>query len=138
MRKRFLRIGAFMGFLSVAIGAFGAHGIKPLLDPDQFTVFHTAVEYQFYHTLAILFVAGLMHFGRKSMLTYAGTFFTIGIVFFSGSLYAMSFASIIKLNLSMLGPVTPLGGLCFILGWVCLLVSTFTDYDRSYKDETDK
>jgi uncharacterized membrane protein YgdD (TMEM256/DUF423 family) len=138
MRKRFLRIGAFLGFVSVAFGAFGAHSLKSMLQPDQLATFHTAVEYQFYHTLAILLVAVLMHFGRKNLLVYAGTFFVTGIAFFSGSLYILSIGSILKLNLGMIGPITPLGGLCLILGWICLLLSTFTDYDRKYKEEGEK
>jgi len=105
-----------MGFLAVAIGAFGAHALKPLLTATgRLDTYELAVRYQFYHALAMLAVGILMNqFGSKA-LYYAGLFFFLGILLFSGSLYVLCFT-----GLGVLGAITPLGGLLFLLGWACL------------------
>lgn len=105
-----------MGGLAVVIGAFGAHAFKPfLIASGTSDVFELAVRYQFYHALALLGTGILMaHFETKH-LSFSGLFFLIGIFFFSGSLYALSFTGI-----KVLGAVTPLGGISFIAGWICL------------------
>ena len=111
----FFLIGAFGGFLSVALGAFAAHGLKSHLSPEMLAAFEAGVRYQMYHSLALL-VAG--YAARDSALrqfSYAGWLFVAGIVLFSGSLYALAATGI-----TWLGAVTPFGGLAFLAGW-CLL-----------------
>lgn len=135
MRNIFLRIGSLIGFLAVALGAFAAHGLRPHLSPKHFETFETAVRYQFYHAIAILLVAVLSHFGRKGALRLAGWAFTAGVLLFSGSLYALSTRDLHNLSVGWLGPITPLGGLCYLLGWGALFYSSFKHYDRSGKSD---
>ena len=134
MRNLFLRIGSLMGFLAVVLGAFAAHGLRPYLEPRSFETFETAVRYQFYHALAILLVAVLSHFGRKGALRLAAWAFTVGILLFSGSLYALSTRELHQISVGWLGPITPLGGLCYLLGWGALFYSSFFHYDRTGKN----
>lgn len=134
MRNLFLRIGSLMGFMAVALGAFAAHGLRPFLEPKSFETFETAVRYQFYHALAILLVAVLSHFGRKGALRLAAWAFTVGIILFSGSLYALSTRELHQISVGWLGPITPLGGLCYLLGWGALFYSSFFHYDRTGKN----
>jgi uncharacterized membrane protein YgdD (TMEM256/DUF423 family) len=114
MQKFFLLTGCLLMGLSVAIGAFGAHGLKDILQKTQrLETFETAVKYQFYHSLAILFLGLLMiHFQHK-LLNTAGGLFIAGILVFSGSLYILSLTGI-----KWLGAITPIGGLAFIAGWI--------------------
>ena len=121
MYRQALIIGAVFACLAVVLGAFGAHALKALLNEDQLKVFETGVRYQFYHSIALL-VTGIIYssFPTK-LLRLATTFFTIGIVFFSGSLYAMTLLSIKGMSIGAGGVITPIGGLFFILGWVLFL-----------------
>lgn len=113
---------------AVALGAFGAHGLKEALSPERLEIFHTGVRYQFYHAFALLFI-GL--WARSSpdnrMISRAGIAFTIGIILFSGSLYVLSVRDLISWSVSWLGPVTPLGGVAFIVGWVFVLLGVNRD-----------
>lgn len=115
-----IRIGFILLALSVILGAFGAHSLENYLQPEQIKVWNTAVQYQVYHALGILILALLSDkpFIKKERIRYAQLFLLIGIVLFSGSLYFLSTRSMISINLSWLGPITPLGGLCFIVGWI--------------------
>jgi len=118
MDKTFLLTGAGAGFLAVALGAFGAHGLRARVSPDMLAVFETGVRYQMYHTFAILIVAAAIgRIGDASLLVLAGWFFVAGILLFSGSLYALTLSGI-----GMLGAITPIGGLLFLIGWACLIV----------------
>jgi|SRR6266850_4232405 len=118
MDRTFLLIGAVLGFLGVALGAFGAHALKSRLSPEMLTVFETGVRYQMYHTLAVLIVAAAIgHIGNTRLLAFAGWSFLAGILLFSGSLYALALTSV-----GILGAVTPFGGLLFLIGWACLAV----------------
>jgi uncharacterized membrane protein YgdD (TMEM256/DUF423 family) len=118
MDRTFLLIGSVYGFFGVALGAFGAHALKTRLSPDMLAVFETGVRYQMYHALAILIVAAAIgQLGSIRLLNVAGWSFTVGILLFSGSLYALSLSDI-----RILGAVTPFGGLLFLLGWICLAV----------------
>lgn len=114
----YIRIGALFGALAVGIGAFGAHGLKPHLSDYQITIFEKGVQYQFYHTLAVLAV-GLMlqQMPGNQWLRRAGWFFVAGIVGFSGSLYLLACRDLLAFPVAWAGPVTPLGGLCFLAGW---------------------
>jgi uncharacterized membrane protein YgdD (TMEM256/DUF423 family) len=122
--RLFVRIAALSGALAVAIGAFGAHGLKPLLTEYQLAIYEKGVHYQFYHTLALM-AAGMLMNGDSNTryLRMSGWFFTAGILCFSGSLYLLACRDIMSVPVAVLGPVTPLGGVCFIAGWVFLLLS---------------
>ncbi len=116
--KLFLTIFAVSGFLAVALGAFGAHALAGKIEEKYLTIYQTAVQYQFYHTLALGLVAVLL--GRESNkgLTRAAWFFVLGILIFSGSLY---FLALGNGSLNWLGAVTPIGGVCFLVGWGSLV-----------------
>ncbi len=117
--KLWLLLGGAYGFLGVALGAFGAHGLRARLGPDLLAVWKTGVEYQFYHAFALLAVGllarGAVHTGA---LNLAGLCFAAGVLLFSGSLYALALSGV-----RVLGAVTPIGGVLFLAGWLCLLVA---------------
>jgi uncharacterized membrane protein YgdD (TMEM256/DUF423 family) len=123
MHKGFLRTAAILGLLAVALGAFGAHGLKKIVPAEAINTFETGVRYQFYHALALLAVAMLLEkFPRQSM-RYAGICFITGIVLFSGSLYALTLLQATNtVGLRGIGAITPFGGLFFIVGWLCLFI----------------
>jgi uncharacterized membrane protein YgdD (TMEM256/DUF423 family) len=103
------------GFLGVALGAFAAHALKPTLPPDLLAVFETGVRYQMYHVFALLAAAWGSERWPSRAFTAGGGLFVAGIVIFSGSLYLLALTGI-----RALGAVTPLGGLAFLAGWLCL------------------
>ena len=116
MDRNFLLIGAVLGFLGVAIGAFGAHGLRARLTPEILAVFVVGVRYQMYHVFAVLIVAATMaHVGPVRLLIVAGWSFVAGILIFSGSLYALALT-----GTTTFGAITPIGGLGFLVGWACL------------------
>src|SRR6267143_1558328 len=116
MDRTFLLVGAALGFFGVVFGAFGAHALRSRLSPEMLSVFETGVRYQMYHAFAVLVVAAAMgHSGNARLLVMAGWFFLAGILLFSGSLYALALA-----NVGILGIITPVGGLLFLIGWACL------------------
>lgn len=123
MHKRFLTWGALLAGLAVALGAFGAHGLKKLVPPETVTTFETGVRYQVYHALALL-LAGLVAERLPSVwVKRAAWCFLIGILLFSGSLYLLTaLKATDTVGLSGLGAITPVGGMFFIAGWVCLVV----------------
>lgn len=124
MNKRIIIIASVFGILAVILGAFGAHSLKRLISPANLEVWNTAVEYQFYHTLALLFLSTFSRF-RSRAINAASWFFTGGVILFSGSLYLLAVKDILNLSwISVIGPITPIGGLLFILGWLSLLVAT--------------
>ncbi len=124
MNKRIIIIASVFGILAVILGAFGAHGLRKLVGPAELDIWNTAVQYQFYHTLALLFLATFSRFKSRA-INAASWFFTFGILFFSGSLYVLAAKDILNITqVSFIGPVTPVGGLLFILGWISLLVAT--------------
>lgn len=120
--KFFIQAGASLGLLGVAIGAFGAHGMRAMLEASgRMATFETAVKYQFYHALALVLVGLLMHsFGSNpaisKVLTWAGYSFIGGVLIFSGSLYVLCLTGI-----TWLGAITPIGGLGMIAGWALVL-----------------
>ena len=121
MNKRVIIVASMFGILAVILGAFGAHALKSLLEPSGLEVWKTAVSYHFYHTIALLFVSILPASNSKAA-NMAAWFFSLGILFFSGSLYLISTKEILNISqLSVLGPITPIGGLFFILGWFSLI-----------------
>jgi uncharacterized membrane protein YgdD (TMEM256/DUF423 family) len=123
-KNPFLFIAGISGALVVAIGALGAHSLKPYLPPDALVSYETAVRYQFYHTLALLFIALWQQQNNTKLLRTAGWLFVAGIICFSGSVYFLSTKAVTGLvNISFLGPVTPIGGLLFIAGWVIVAIA---------------
>lgn len=125
MPKNYLVIAALSGFFAVALGAFGAHGLKQRLSADMLAVFQTGVQYQFYHTFALLAVALLMlHMPANNSLRWSGILFIAGIAVFSGSLYVLSLSGV-----RWLGAITPLGGVAFMAGWLLLARAAWTWVD---------
>lgn len=118
MKRKLLLLGSVFGCSGVALGAFGAHGLKNTLSSEMLAVFETGVRYQMYHTLAILLVAILVE--QHPSLRLTGQLFGAGIILFSGSLYALALTGI-----TIVGAVTPFGGLCLLAGWVVLFVVVF-------------
>jgi uncharacterized membrane protein YgdD (TMEM256/DUF423 family) len=102
-------------FLSVAFGAFGAHALKSKLTPEMLTIFEVGVRYQTYHALGLFVVAWFSERNFSIVLPAAGWFFVAGIILFSGSLYALSLT-----GTRWFGAITPIGGLCFLIGWACI------------------
>ena len=122
MSKTYLLIAALNGFLAVALGAFGAHGLKQKLGADMLTVYQTGVQYHFYHTLALFGVALLMlQLPQSTALRWSALLFSVGIVIFSGSLYVLATTGI-----RWLGAITPLGGVAFLAGWIMLAVAVWS------------
>ncbi|SUA66671.1 Protein of uncharacterised function (DUF423) [Oligella urethralis] len=118
--RLFIIIGAIFGFLGVALGAFGAHGLKQIVGTEQLAVWQTGVQYQMYHSLALLSVPLLaLSLVHPGIARWAGWAFVLGVLLFSGSLYA-----IVLLGVKTLGLITPIGGLFFLAGWLLLLVAT--------------
>mgnify|MGYP006296427131 CR=1 FL=1 len=122
MNKQAMTSGSLFAMLAVILGAFGAHALKARLAPEQLTVFETGVRYHFYHSFALL-ITGIAYSSYPArQLKLATTFFIVGILLFSGSLYAMSLLSMSGVSLGPVGIVTPIGGLFFILGWLFLFL----------------
>ena len=112
---------AFAGALGVVLGAFGAHALRGCIEPRLIETFQTAVQYQLIHALALLLVSLTIGWlGQSQSLEISAYAFMAGIVLFSGSLYGL-----VLTEMRWLGPVTPLGGLCFIVGWLALLVGGY-------------
>ena len=117
MTNLFMTIAGVNGFLVVAIGAFGAHVLKPILTPESFATFQTGVLYHMVHTLALLCLSVLIKKSKNmTVLNASGWFFMFGIVLFSGSLYLLSLSGI-----KTLGAIAPIGGFSFLCGWACIV-----------------
>ena len=110
--------GAIFMALAVLLGAFGAHALKKILSADMLAIYHTAVQYQFYHALGLLAVGIIgLHYPSK-WVRLSGVFLTAGIIIFSGSLYVLSLSEI-----KTFGAITPIGGTAFVIGWICLSIA---------------
>ncbi len=122
MIKVFLMLGSIFGGLAVAGGAFASHALKDRLSDRALQIFETGIKYQMYHALGLLLVALLLirHDNPPSTLIGSGYGFTVGIVIFSGSLYALSLTGI-----KWLGAITPLGGVAFLIGWASLAIAAW-------------
>ncbi|WP_019912210.1 DUF423 domain-containing protein [Paenibacillus sp. HW567] len=122
MQRRFIAWGALLAMLSVAIGAFGAHLLKTVISEDYLQVYETGVHYHMIHALGLILI-GLAagQWGESPRLLWAGRLLALGIILFSGSLYVLSITGI-----KVLGAITPLGGVSFIAGWICLAIEAFS------------
>jgi uncharacterized membrane protein YgdD (TMEM256/DUF423 family) len=126
MHKTFLSLGALFGGIAVALGAFGAHALKKIVSADVVSVFQTGVQYQMYHTLALLVVAIVYERLPNKWIKWAGYFFSFGILFFSGSLYVITGLKSEERSIPpFIGAITPVGGLLFILAWLSFLIGLF-------------
>lgn len=119
--KTIIAWAAALACIAVIFGALGAHALKARLEPDSLKSFETAVRYQAWHALALL-ALGLSGYPLKRIKGIV-IFWILGVFLFSGSIYLLSTSAISQLNLSFLGPITPIGGLCFIIGWIILFSS---------------
>ncbi|MBN8674641.1 MAG: DUF423 domain-containing protein [Chitinophagales bacterium] len=125
MHKNFLLSGAMLGALAVALGAFGAHGLQRLTDDEAILKgYQTAAQYQMYHALALLAVGILAERFHGKLMIWAGACFITGIFLFSGSLYLLTYLKIqASTAVKFVGPVTPVGGIFFIVGWLLLFAA---------------
>lgn len=124
INKKILIVSSLLGAITIAIGAFGAHGLKSLVDGESLRTFETGVRYQMYHALALLALSFSKHLPAKSLLIVF-RFFIFGILCFSGSIYLLAIQEVLPFSVKYLGPVTPIGGLLFIIGWVYLAYSVY-------------
>ncbi|MFT5311968.1 MAG: uncharacterized membrane protein YgdD (TMEM256/DUF423 family) [Paraglaciecola sp.] len=113
-----LATAAASGMLAVILGAFAAHGLKDKLSESMMGAFQTGVQYQMYHSLALILLVVLYRQMPQSLLIWSGGFMLAGILLFSGSLYLLAITQV-----RWFGPITPVGGLCFIVGWALLGLS---------------
>jgi uncharacterized membrane protein YgdD (TMEM256/DUF423 family) len=118
MDRTFLLAGAVAGLIAVGFGAFGAHALRGRLSPDMLAVFETGVRYQMYHALALLLTAALSTRMEGKAIVAAGWLFVAGIVLFSGSLYLLAVTGV-----TILGAITPIGGVAFLAGWAALAIA---------------
>jgi len=123
MKTSFLQIGAINGFLAVALGAFGAHTLKERVSADALVIWKTGTEYHLTHAIALILTAMLLERATRDSASYrylriAGVLLSVGILIFSGSLYALTLSGV-----KILGAITPLGGVCFLLGWSLLALA---------------
>lgn len=116
--KLFIIIGAINAFLSVALGAFGAHGLEGKIEPKYLETWETGVQYQMYHALGLIAIGMIGgNVPASSLLSWSGWLMLIGIILFSGSLFVLSVSGI-----KVLGAITPFGGVSFLIAWVLLIV----------------
>ena len=118
MERLFVILGALSAAIGVGAGAFGAHALRARLEPRLLEVFETGARYQMYHAVALVLVGWAASRWPGSLTTASGWLMVAGTVFFSGSLYALALTDI-----RVLGAITPIGGVCFIAGWLCLAVA---------------
>ena len=126
MQSKWIAIASLLGFTAVAAGALGAHALKDRLEPDHLAAFEVAVRYQMYHALALLAVAWFASLRPSRLISASGYCMVVGVFCFSGSIYAL-----IALDWRWLGPITPLGGLLLMVGWLLLGVAALRDSNRS-------
>ncbi|MEC7149289.1 MAG: DUF423 domain-containing protein [Pseudomonadota bacterium] len=127
MRSSFIVIACLLGLMAVALGAFGAHALSSSIPESRQATWATAVDYHMFHVLGMLALAAVFRGAQSPWVVRAQTSFVMGIVLFSGSLYAL-----VLLDIPALGAVTPFGGLCFMLGWLCAGVAAFTSDDPGH------
>jgi uncharacterized membrane protein YgdD (TMEM256/DUF423 family) len=124
MANNFLKTAFLLAALAVGLGAFGAHALRELIDERSLQTYQTAVQYHFIHVIALIITSILLKEGSSKWYVKAGYLFLVGIILFSGSLYTLTFFKAASVtNMNWLGAITPLGGLCFIAGWLSLFAA---------------
>lgn len=118
--KKIVVSAAVLAIVAIGLGAFGAHGLRDIMTAKALTAFETGVRYQMYHALALLVIGFAIEIPHKTR-KWVYLFFISGIILFSGSIYLLAFSELSALDFSFLGPITPIGGLLLILGWLRLL-----------------
>lgn len=132
MHKKFVATGAVLGAVAVALGAFGAHGLKEIVSAQTVQAFQTGVQYQMYHALALLLTGLLYEKCHPKFARIAGVLFIIGIILFSGSLFILTAGRAAETaSLDKAGIITPFGGVAFIAGWLFLFLSAMKKTARS-------
>ena len=132
MHKRFITIGALLGAIAVALGAFGAHGLKKIVPAETVQTFQTGVQYQMYHALALLLTGLLYEKCFQKFARIAGVLFLIGVILFSGSLYLLTAGKAAEIaSFDRSGILTPFGGIAFIAGWLFLFLAAMKKGERS-------
>jgi len=127
MNKRIILTASFFGAIAVLLGAFGAHGLKATIDASSLEIWQKGVEYKFYHTFALLYLSTFARY-RNKLINIAYFCFTFGIILFSGSLFLLATRSILNIPfVELIGPITPIGGLLFVLGWIMLFFAALKD-----------
>ncbi|WP_416304997.1 DUF423 domain-containing protein [Neptunicella sp. SCSIO 80796] len=117
--NRYLAVAAFLAFIAVVAGAFGAHGLKTILSASELSSWQTAVRFQFFHCLGVILLVILYRQQTDRLLRWSANFMLAGMLLFSGSIYLLLLTGI-----KWLGPVTPIGGLCLMISWLILVVSS--------------
>ena len=123
MNNKLISIAALLAFLAVTLGAFSAHTLSELLSTEKLNSFETGVRYQFYHSLALLIIG--LNANKLNATALIGKFMLIGIVLFSFSIYLLSLQELIGINLSILGPITPIGGILLMISWLILFYKNY-------------
>lgn len=124
MNRKIILTATFMGALAIVLGAFGAHGLKKVLTPEQLITFETGVKYQIYHALFLCFLALLPGLSDKVRTTVFHCVW-IGVLFFSGSIYLLATADVTGIDFKPFGFITPIGGLLMIIGWMLVFIDFF-------------
>jgi uncharacterized membrane protein YgdD (TMEM256/DUF423 family) len=133
MHRKILLWGIGFAIIAVLLGAFGEHALKAILSPDKLQSYETGVRYQLIHALALIALSIYGQLNKTNDILNKGIgwsahFFIVGVFLFCGSLYALTFLSLTTYSWArLIGPITPLGGLCFILGWACWIRAVFLD-----------
>lgn len=122
IKPKHLVFGAFFAMTAVIIGAFGAHGLKGVLSPEQLISFETGARYQMFHAIALLLIAFKGHHFHLKFEKWIVSLFGIGIILFSWSIYLLNLQHVLHFEAKWLGPITPIGGLSLIVGWFLLLL----------------
>ena len=125
MKKTLLIVSGFSGVIAIGLGALGAHSLKGILTPEQLKSFETGSEYHIYHTIALLLLAALSNTLSKKTIKAISLLWGLGIILFPGSIYLLSTREVLGIDswTVFLGPITPIGGLCFIAGWAMLAIA---------------
>jgi uncharacterized membrane protein YgdD (TMEM256/DUF423 family) len=136
MHRTYIKLGALIGALSVIMGAFGAHKLKQLLAPELLSSYQTGVTYQFYHAFALLAAGILYKRYQNKWLEWAGRFFILGIILFSGSLYLLTALQATReIGLEGFGILTPIGGLLLVAGWLCFFMGIPSSEKKAHAEE---
>jgi uncharacterized membrane protein YgdD (TMEM256/DUF423 family) len=136
MQKKLLILTGLLGIVAVILGAFGAHALANKLSTSQLQTYQTGIQYHYYHTLALLGLASMVNRFKQPVWLYrAASFFVIGILFFSGSIYLLACKELLSLGnwTKLIGPITPIGGLFFIIGWSMIIVHAIKETDKPTK-----